>query len=325
MQSANSPDIVGLILSCLEKVHEQMSCLEDYIANQDNSGKPLYQWQKYASYSKLSKAVSKLEEATAKLKTTPLHSRDYIAIVIARATRCSTSVSRAAIYVLSAINKKTGDYMEEMEGSSLSDDANMEAYAVITQETRKLLEHSTRAAEHVWRATDLLRMCKQHREQKDWLWSTTATAMHVFIAATVGIFAVVLFSPATSGSSNSVTSQVLDVVRQTQAITNLTGEIYNAKLQNIDQRANDLGALSEANALRIDNLVDGLGVPNENGVWYVAQPSSNDKSCGIRLQEVSESLGRQLQRQEQELKGLRSKMHRMDIRLTQEVRKLKKH
>jgi hypothetical protein len=326
MQNATSPSVVGTILSCLQEVHLQMHCLKEYIEDQNNSGKPLYQWQKYGSYWKLGEAVSNLQKATAEFKTAPLYSRDFIAVLIRRTTLCSTSVSQAAVDILSTINKKTGDYMEEMEGSSLSDEAKVEANAVITQETKKLLEYSTRAAEHVWRATDLLMGCKQKREDWDWLWSTTATAMHVFIAAAVGIFTVSLFSPTTSVRSNAVSSQVLDVVQQTQAITNLTGEIFNVKLQDIDQRVNDLGALSEAHSLRIDNLVDGLGVPNEHGVWYVSksQSGSNDKSCEAHLQDVSETLGRQLERQQQELEMLRKNMNRMDIRLTQDVKKLEK-
>jgi hypothetical protein len=211
-----------------------------------------------------------------------------------------------------------------MERSSLSDEAKMEANAAITEETRKVLEHSTRAAEHVWRATDLLRTCEQQREQNDWLWSTTATTMHVFIAAAVGILTVFLFGSATGLSSNSASPQVLDVVQQTQAMTNLTGEICNMKLEGIGQRVNDIGALSEANGLRLDNLVDSLGAPNEHGMWYASQPVANDKSCETRLQKVSDSLGRQLQHQQQEVEGLRKSMYRMDIRLTQKVRKLEK-
>ncbi|KAF2823564.1 hypothetical protein CC86DRAFT_328976, partial [Ophiobolus disseminans] len=311
-----------------------MRNFQDYVKIQKDDDKPLYQWAKFTGYPALNTVVSALDDATSKFKRTKLpHS--YVAASVAQATSSSTSVSKAAAYALAAMNMKTGKYMDDMETSTLSDEGKRSANALITEELQKLMEHSTRAAERVWVATDLLRTLEaKHGNYTDWAWSAAGTVMTAGVAAIVGILAAHLYGPAgfdlvpAGGPNGHMYKQVVDLVQRTQAVTNLTGELYTIKLQDIDERFNDLSALSESHGLRIDNIVDGLGPTNAEGVYYVSMPKRTDgESCKDvegRLQKVSGDAHRQMQRLRDEMQLMRKNMNRMDIRLSSGLEKVRK-
>jgi hypothetical protein len=299
-----------------------MNSLQEYVKAQEGAGKPLYQWSRYGKYIALSKSVSELEEATKKFSLVQLP-QDY-ATRIAAATSSSTAVSKSAIYVYAAISKKTGDHVDDLEGSSIPNIAKMSANVLIMEETGRLLEHCTRATEHVWRATDLLRTYDQKIQKKEWAWSAAATAMTAVIAATVALVAAHLYGPPGLGlapkadPANGRFEQALAIIQQTQAVTNLTDELYSIKLQDVDQRYKNLLALSESHGLRIDNLVESLGPPNQEGTYYL---STDTESCDVQLQKASDNLKIQLQRQQHELESLRRNVQRMDVRLTRSIEK----
>lgn len=319
------------IVDRLANVKKHMNEFRAFISTQKDLDQPLYNWRKYGNYPALGTAVSELQESTARFKRTRLP-QDRLTASVARATDYSTSVSRAAVDILAIINKNIADYMDEMETSTFGEEAKAQANALITEDVRKLVEHSTRAAEHVWRATDLLRVCKEKRNRdKDWAWSAAATAMTAFIAAAVGIAAAHLYGPSGSGlassASHSMNTQMLDLVERTQAVTNLTSEIYNIKLKDIDQRYTNLASLSESHGIRIDNIVDALGPPNAEGTYYGSMPmqeTKDDGTCESRVQKVSAELNFQTRRQQENLEQMRKDMNRMGIRLTQSVEQLKK-
>jgi hypothetical protein len=330
MDSTKSRHVGDDIVSCLAEVEKHMSEFRDYTKTQEDNDKPLYQWSKFGGFAALSAAVSQLEEATAQFKTTRLR-QDSLAESVRRATNSSTSISKAAIYVLSVMNAKTGEYMVEMDKSTLSEEAKISANVLITKEIQTLLKQTTCAVERVWHATDLLRESKQRRTQyKNWAWSVAGTIMTATIATVVGIVTAHIYGPAgldlipKSGSSGFMYAQVLDLVKRTQVVTNLTGDICTTKLQDIEQRYNDLASLSESHSLRIDNLVDGLGPPNDEGTYYFSTPKEDSQSCENRLRAVSGDLNRQLYRQREELGAMRKNMHRMDIRLTRSIEKVRK-
>jgi hypothetical protein len=265
-----------------------------------------------------------------RFKTTRLP-QESLTESVRRATISSTSVSKAAVYVLAVINERISDYMVEMENSTLSEEAKISANVLIIKELHTLLKQTTCAVEHVWYAMDLLRECKQMRTQyKNWAWSAAGTVMTATIAALLGIATAHLYGPAGldlishSASTGGVYSQVLDLVYRTQAVTNLMGEICTIKSQDIEQRYNNLASLSESHGLRIDNIVDGLGPPNDEGTYYLATPKEDNESCESRLQMVSDNLNRQLHRQHEEMEMMRKNMHRMDIRLTRGIEKVRK-
>ncbi|KAH4782896.1 hypothetical protein HBH62_112410 [Parastagonospora nodorum] len=318
------------IVHYLSEVHDHMYHLSMYVKAQEENKAPLYQWERHLGYPALSAAVSKLEKAIAKFRPTRLLP-EYLSVRVARATDFSTGVSGAAVDVLAIVNKKTADYMDEMETSTLSEETKAQANSLITEEVQKLMEHSTRAAEQVWHATDMLREGKEGPTlAKDWAWSAAATFMTACIAAAVAVFVAHIYGPSglalvTGGHNNDMYHQVLDLVERTKAVTNLTGEIHSIKLQEVDQRYNNLAALSESHGLRIDNIVDALGPPNAQGTYYPSTSKPADTVCEARIQKMSQDLSLQLKRQKEDMEMMRKDMHRMDIRLTSGIEKAKKN
>lgn len=311
-----------------------MSKFKAYIKAQNDDDKPLYQWVTFPGYCALDAAVTKLNTATAKFKREKLPS-EFVAASVAQAMDSSTSVNKAASDALATMNKKTATYMDEMETSTLSEDAKMNANTLITQELQKLMEHSTHATERVWVATDLLRSLESKQvTYKDWAWTVTGTLMTACLSAVVGVFAVHTVGPAgfdivpQGGHGGHLYGQVVDLVQRTQAVTNLTGELYNVKLQDIFERYKDLAALSESHGERIDNIVDGLGPPNEKGVYHLSSPkeakSEAYKDIEGRLQKASDDASRQIQRLHEEMQLMRKNVNRMDIRLSSGLEKVRK-
>lgn len=318
--------MVDEILDSLAKVESHMSDFREYIKGQKGDDKPLYQWATYAGYASLNSAVQRLDEVTSKFKRVRLP-QEYVSSSVSRANESSISVSKAAAYALAAMNKKTANYMEEMETSTLNDEAKVQANTIITQELQKLMEHSTRATERVWVATDLLRTLKERRgSHANWAWSVAGTVMTAGIAAVVGIITAQLYGPAgfnlmsMGGHGGHMYNQVIDLVQRTQAVTNITGELCTIKLQDIDERYKNLAALADSHGERIDSIVDGLGPPNEEGLYYVSMPKvTNGKDADGRIGKVSDDAARQLQRLQDEIYVIRKNVNRMDIRLTKGV------
>jgi hypothetical protein len=320
-------------LNRLGEVKDQMINFREYIRLQKDEDKPLYQWAKYSNYPSLTAAVSKLDKTVVKLKRTRLP-QEHVSAGVSQATDMSASVSRATAYCLGVMNQKTAMYMEEMENSTMSEEAKAQANQLITEELKKLMEHSTRATERVWVATDLLRNCHQKcAHSMDWAWSVAGTIMTATIAAVVGIVTAHVYGPAgldlvpMSGAGGVMYNQVLALVQRTHAVTNLTGELYSIRLEDIDQRYNDLATLSESHGLRIDNLVDALGPTNEQGVYYLSTPKTTDAPCKdieSRLQKDLDGAARQMKRLHEEMELIRKNMNRMDIRLTSRLEKMRK-
>jgi hypothetical protein len=313
-------------LNRLGEVKDQMINFREYIKTQKDEDKPLYQWAKYSNYPSLTAAVSKLDSTVAKLKRISL-AQEHVSAGVSQATDMSASVSRATAYCLGVMNQKTTKYMKEMENSTMSEEAKAQANQLITEELKKLMEHSTRATERVWVATDLLRNCHQKcAHNKDWAWPVAGTIMTATIAAVVGIVTAHVYGPAgldlvlMSGAGGVMYNQVLALVQRTQAVTNLTGELYSIKLEDIDQRYNDLATLSDSHGLRIDNLV-------EQGVYYLSTLKTTDEPCKdieSRLQKDLDGASRQMKRLHEEMELMRKNMNRMDIRLTSRLEKMRK-
>lgn len=229
-----SQDVVDAILAELKTIEKHMHRLRRYINAQEDGNRPLYQWAAYEGFFTLNTSVSQLRKAMTKFKVTRLPS-EYLRLCVERATASSTSISRASGDILAAMRKKFDVYVDEMKASTLSDEAKTEANTAITEELRKLIQYSTRATEAVWQAHDLLRACQQQGDIQHWAWSVGATALTAFIATAVSL-ATVYFSGSAHldmlpahGVGNAMCSQLVGLVQQSQAVTNLTGEVYKLK------------------------------------------------------------------------------------------------
>jgi hypothetical protein len=323
--------VVNEIVSCLADVETHMSNLHNFVGTQENGDKPLYQWAKYGGYPALTTAVSELEDALAKLKAVQPE-QDYLATSALLAMSTSTSVSTVAAYTLAVINKETAKYMEEMKSSTLTSEAKLSATAIITEESKKLIEHATRATKSVWVTVDMLRDLNQERlRSKDRVWSAATIVMTIVISAVVGTLASYLCGPAgldigsKSGHSGGMHTQAGNFVQRIQVISDTTDRLYTIKMEDLDHYS-DLATLAESNSLRIDNLVEALGPPNQEGNYYPSMRNANSESCEhvkARLQKVSDDTNCQLQRLHEDMEIIRKNMNRMDIRLTRSINKIR--
>jgi hypothetical protein len=325
-------------LNLIGEVDKKMRHFREYIETQKEDGKPLYEWNKYTEYHAIYHAVYGVDRAVSQFKPVPMP-RKIVRECIARAMAHSTSVSKDAAYTLRMMSEKTAAYTEELEGSTLSNEAMASAIAHITAEVQKLLEHSTKAAGCVWAATDLLQELEKHDAPKpaphdSWVWSLGKVLLTAGFSAAAGIAATQchLYGPGAldlayqGAHGTGLYNQVIGLVQRSQANTHLTSEIYAAKIRDLDQRYDTLAELADANCLRIDNLVDALGPTNAEGVYYSSIPKAEEgarSSISERVLKALEDAQCQLQQQQNEMKAMRKNMNRMDVRLTKRIDKFR--
>lgn len=116
--------------------------------------------------------------------------------------------------------------------------------------------------------------------------------------------------------------QTLHLVERTNAITNLTTGFYTIQLADLDSRYKALEQASESHGLRIDNLVDTLGPPNEQGTYHVTGQIAEIEGLSQRLRRMQEDVEWRMQRMQNEMTQTRKTMHRVDIRLTKRLDKV---
>lgn len=324
-------------LNLIGEVDKKMRHFRAYIQTLKESDKPLYQWEKYTEYRAIYDAVYGLNRALSGFTPVPMPGK-VIDECRAQAMAHSTSVSKAAAFALRVMSEKTAAFTNEMESSTLSDEAKANATAHITAEVQKVLEHCTKAAGCVWAATDLLQKLEKEDTPKPtprdgWVWSLAKVLLTTGFSAAIGIEAANhhLYGPTALDITYQIPNrtglynQIIDLVQQSQANTNLTSEIYAIKLQELYQRHDTLAELAESHGLRIDNLVDALGPTNTEGVYYTSAPQAEEGTGKGVDQRVLKALGdqqRQLQRQQNEMEQMRKNMNRMDVRLTKRVDKV---
>jgi hypothetical protein len=335
----------------MSEVETALIKLHEYAKAQNKEQKPIHQWAKFDGYRGVDRAVANLDGAVAKLEEVHLPTT-FVKTYLTRARQISLNVSKAAVFCMGVMNEQFTSYIEETEVP-----ANV--VALITEEVRKLLKYGSKATYSVYAALDLLQNSLHIDEsrcsrdvsvikeliaesearlsapRKSPLWSVAKVMLG---AATSAVFALVAahmystngFDLALQRDPNSMHSQVLSLVQRAQAVTNLTGEIYSIKLGELDQRYKELEAASESHGLRIDNLVEALGVPNEYGTYFSSTPKSDtppEMDCQINnghsyIQETIAEANRQTDQLRTELEHMRKNMHRMDIRLMKRLDKV---
>lgn len=123
-------------------------------------------------------------------------------------------------------------------------------------------------------------------------------------------------------------TQTLQLVQRTHAVTNLTGALYSVQLAHLDTRYEALERSAESCGLRIDNLVDALGVPDEWGNYRAAVvagavagvvPDGVARTVVQRVERMEGEVERRLKRLQGEMEQMRKNVNRMDIRLTKRM------
>lgn len=343
----------------MAEVEEAMMHFEQYIRVQNDDNKALYQWVKFDGYRSITRAIKDLDDAVAKFEPVALPIA-HVKMYLNRATQYSLSVSRVAVFAMGVMSDKSALCIDEIEESLLSDQGKVNAQRLITIELKKLLKHCAKATDRVYAALDLLRktllidelhknpdisVIKKLAEsdarlsptRKSWLWTAAGLTLSAMANAAISLAGAHLYRPggfdlALKTNPDGMHAQVLDLVHRAQAVTNLTGEIYSVKLEDLGQRYKKLEDASESHGLRIDNLVDALGVPNDQGTYFSSTSKPTPElNCDVpdnvrsNIRKISDDADRQLERLHSEMETMRKNMHRMDIRLTKRLDKVDRY
>ena len=337
-----------------------MMRFQQYIKEQNNYNKPLFKWNKF-DYQAIRHALVDLDEAVSKFEATSLPP-SYVKYYLARATRLSLSVSQIAVFAMGIISEKTANCVDEIEESLLSAVDKADAQTRITGELQNLLKWCANATSRVYAALDLLRNtlhidnlyqnpdipitkeivaeseARLATPGKSFWWNLVGVVLGAAASAALSLTAAHIdrtgsldLAPKADLNVSDIHSQVLDLIHRTQAIGNITGEIHTIKLEDLSHRYTELAAVSEAHGLRIDNLVEALGVPNEQGTYF----SSISKADTLPKQEcqtpddirsyvlrISEDAVRQMERLHNEMELMRRNVNLMDIRLTKRINRV---
>ncbi|KAI4653485.1 hypothetical protein J4E93_001251 [Alternaria ventricosa] len=341
--------VADSILGSMFGVERAMLQLREYVKTENQDRKPIHQWARFEGYRGIDRAVANLDEAGAMFQDVHLPA-SFVKTYLSRATEMSLTVSKAAVFCMGAMNEQFTRYIEE---TSVSTDAE----AKITEELRKLLKHGSKATYSVYAALDLLRnklLIDESNQSRDipiiekliaesearlsascessW-WTLAKVVLGAATSAVIALAAAHMygtngFSLALPADFNGTHYQVLSLVQRAQALTNLTGELYSIKIDDLAQHYKELELASESHGLRIDNLVEALGVPNEEGTYFSSMPkpgmgctTRNDHSC---VPEIMADANRQTEKLRSELEHMRKNMHRMDIRLMKRLDKVDK-
>ncbi|RYO23856.1 hypothetical protein AA0111_g9067 [Alternaria arborescens] len=336
------------VLGSMSDIEKAMFQLYEYIKAHNDSKKPLYMWATFGGYSSVNVALLDLHDKAIEFEEAHRLPVTNARILLSRATQISLAVSQMAVFCMGVMGDKVTSCIDEVEESDLSAEGKDKAKALITKELKKLLKTCAKATDQVYVALDLLRsslhveessqnldisiikdLIAESTPRKSWLRSVTDVVLKTVMGAAVSIAAVQFYS--TSGFDLALQtnpfgthSQVMSLVQRAQAVTNLTGEIYSIKLEDLDQRYKELEAASESHGLRIDSLVEALGVPNAEGTYYLSMPKSDREAPG-GTQKISADADRQIQRLRSELAAMRKNIHRMDIRLMKRLDKVERH
>lgn len=336
-----------------------MTEFEDYIHGQKYAEKPLYQWDKYSGYLALKRAIRSLDEVTQEFEDVLLP-EEYARMYRRRARTFSTAVSTSAIAALGVMNDQAATCIDDVEASNLGAEDKGDANTAVTGELAKVIKYLARATSRTWAAYDLLeermksdspgekkylelafikKLILESRDQqriprKSWHRTATSLLLGASTITAVGIGAAYIcgatglnLSSMAWGHDHIMYGQVVNLVQRTLAVTNLTGQIYSVKLQDLDQRYIELESASEGHGLRIDNLVDALGPSNELGDYY----SSPKAGCSVPddldqyFKKIADEINRQMQRVQSEMEQMRKNINRMDIRLTKRLDKVDRY
>jgi hypothetical protein len=344
----------------MAEVEDVMKHFRVYVQDQKDDYKPLYKWDRFDRYRVINRATRDLDDAAAKFE--PVHLPfAYVKMYDNRATQYSLSVSHIALYAMGVISEKSAICIDEIEESELSPEGKVNAQTLITIELKRLLKHCAKATDRVWAALDLLRNtllidelyknpdisiiedmiaeseARLSTPRRSWLWTAAGITLGALSSAALGLAGTHLYGPggfdlALETNPEGMHSQVMDLVHRAQAVTNLTGEIYSIKLENLGQRYKELEDASESHGLRIDNIVEALGVPNDEGTYFTtSKPTTPELNCELPndirsyIRKLSDDADRQMERLHSEMEMMRKNINRMDIRLTKRLDKVDRY
>ncbi|KAF2691884.1 hypothetical protein K458DRAFT_6801 [Lentithecium fluviatile CBS 122367] len=342
-------DFIEHVLTRMADVEKEMNSLREYWAAHDKNDEPFFNWSPYARYAKLHQAAGSLDWAVGELdliSATVTLPPDLTKKYLYKARGLSLSTSKATIFAIQVMSKKTGEYVQGPEGSSLPSPASDISNHIVASEIGKLLEHSTEATEGVWAAVDLLQQLHnvdievaqdqvdvkltktkpnvessekalgKTRKQKDYL-TLVCILLCLFLTTMQELRHPTIF--VSRRASNNCAN-----------VYSLFGDSYKliASIQQAqDEKLDALNKQSQDTELRVDNLWEALGPPNANGTYYGAKAEHVDTSSediDKKLQVLKEGLERQVKRVEANAAGFKKAMQLADIRLSSRLDKVER-
>ncbi|KAH9868586.1 hypothetical protein J1614_007658 [Plenodomus biglobosus] len=173
-------------------------------------------------------------------------------------------------------------------------------------------------AEHEHRKTTKPRT--NHRRMMALFWFVvTVTSVYSTLQSLIPAASLPSLQSTPRHSDTDLYRQTMHLVERTTAVTNLTGEIYNVQLTDLDTRCKTLELAASSHALRIDNLVEALGAPNKNGHYYAAAQNVDAQGVGERVSKLREDVEWRMRRLQNDMQQMRKSMHRIDIRLSKRL------
>ncbi|KAF2476420.1 uncharacterized protein BDR25DRAFT_339432 [Lindgomyces ingoldianus] len=280
----------------------------------------------------------------------PVFPEDYATACKDEALQCSISISNGAAYVMEVVNQTTAKCIDELELSSLSQGARKAATEEMSRELAKIMKYSTGATEQVYLAkdllikafescttirqapmqrdsTDTLKSTKQDMVRKEWVGGLQKGGAYIIHGlAVIGVLLLTLLVTAplkpnivTRGDLKKVDNRMDLMMFSIMTYVFEENSAMKARLAGLEKLSQVQTNRSEAIQLRLDNLWDSLGIPDENGM-YRFDKESNRLSEFLEHQLID--LKGELLKQAKTLNDMRRQNHLMDIRLTRQIQRL---
>jgi len=281
--------------------------------------------------------------------------RKYTLPYYDRALNFSTSTSRNAASALEMMNVKAATCLDDVEKSSLSDTASEMAKHYITAELGKMLKHCITGTNTVYAAMDLLQkvLCSAMHDDMDQDITSAGSAkcrcvsLVVAVVLSLGFVACYIcaktsmgngilhsLSPASAISEGyavvdiaTLQASLQDTVDAVAEVNKLDNLVTSARFRHLDEAYASTG-------YRIDSIWEALGPPNTNGSYeFGSHTCKLNSELSQEVQQIREHVGMQLNKvykKISELEGLHKEVidlgrhiHRVDIRLTNRLDRLK--
>lgn len=271
------------------------------------------------------------------------------------AVKNSISISNTAQIAFETMNHKIVSCFEEVDQSTLSEEAKDIAKTEITGEVTKLMKHTTESTRSVYAALDLLlKLFYQDIEKGPlnlvdvilteqglykgkigakktlWpMWKIMTTGFLLFIMAVTLLGALnhvfdrrmLCFENPQQATGASHFGKMIYYLQTTDVARRYQNKVVQARLRKLDSRCKSIEEANECIGARLDNIVESLGPPNEDGMYFSKSNTfpGNKQSDALIL-----NLQKQNDKLSEEVIQLRKHIHRVDLRLTKDVEKLKR-
>jgi hypothetical protein len=274
--------------------------------------------------------------------------RRVVLLFFNSALRNSISISNTAQTAFETMNHKIVSCFEEVDQSTLSEGAKDIVKTEITDEVTKLMKHTTESTRSVYAALDiLLRLFYRNTEKgplnlvdviraeqglhthktggrktrwPTWKILTTCLLLSIIAMTVFGNRMLYVENPQQDTDASHL-GKMIYYLQKTDVVRRYQNKVVQASLRKLDSRCKSIEEANECIGARLDNIVESLGPPNEDGMYFSESNTfpGNKQSDALIL-----NLQKQNDQLSEEVIQLRKHIHRVDLRLTKDVEKLKR-